>query len=138
MLPTTAQSLRRALALIAAACLGGGCGGCDDGPTPHVFDPPLSACEVPAPPAPLPTDAVVGDGTPGSCTEAALRDALAAGGNITFDCGSGNVTIDVGAEVRVPQDAILDGDPAHRGAGGAHRAGAHLCPWQRRPGSGGG
>ena len=34
-----------------------------------------------------PADAVVGDGTPASCTDAALDAALAAGGNITFDCG---------------------------------------------------
>lgn len=30
---------------------------------------------------------VVGDGTPGSCTEAALNTALVGGGTVTFNCG---------------------------------------------------
>lgn len=30
---------------------------------------------------------VVGDGTPGSCTESALTSALNGGGLVTFDCG---------------------------------------------------
>ena len=30
---------------------------------------------------------VVGDGTPGSCSEATLTAALATGGTITFNCG---------------------------------------------------
>jgi hypothetical protein len=36
---------------------------------------------------------VVGDGTPQSCTEAALLAALAGGGLVTFDCGSAPVVI---------------------------------------------
>jgi hypothetical protein len=36
---------------------------------------------------------VVGTGTVASCTEAALDNAVAGGGNITFDCGPGPVTI---------------------------------------------
>ena len=36
---------------------------------------------------------VVGDGTPGSCTEAAFNAALIGGGAITFDCGPNPVTI---------------------------------------------
>jgi hypothetical protein len=31
---------------------------------------------------------VVGDGTPGSCTTAALTAALSGGGLVTFDCGA--------------------------------------------------
>ena len=42
-------------------------------------------------------NAVVGTGTPASCTEAAFDDALvtasAGGGTITFNCGSGAHTI---------------------------------------------
>lgn len=43
-------------------------------------------------------DQVVGDGTPGSCTEQALRDAVAAvvdtlGGTLTFNCGDAPHTI---------------------------------------------
>ena len=40
--------------------------------------------------APLPVAAaaeVVGSGTPGSCTAAALEAALIGGGSITFSCG---------------------------------------------------
>lgn len=36
---------------------------------------------------------VVGSGTPGSCTEAALNAALAGGGVVTFSCGGSAVTI---------------------------------------------
>ena len=35
-----------------------------------------------------PQSGVVGDGLPGSCTEAALAAALAGGGTITFNCGA--------------------------------------------------
>jgi hypothetical protein len=38
---------------------------------------------------------VVGNGAPGSCTEAALNTALAGGGPVTFSCGSGAVTIPI-------------------------------------------
>ena len=37
--------------------------------------------------------AVVGAGTPSSCTESALASAIPAGGAITFNCGGGKVTI---------------------------------------------
>ena len=36
---------------------------------------------------PLKPQSVLGDGTPGSCTEAAFATAFLAGGNITFNCG---------------------------------------------------
>lgn len=38
---------------------------------------------------------VVGSGTPGSCTEAALNTALSGGGAVTFSCGGGAVTIPI-------------------------------------------
>ena len=41
---------------------------------------------------------VVGTGTPESCTEAALDDALAGGGLVTFNCGMEPVTIALTAE----------------------------------------
>jgi len=40
-------------------------------------------------------DAVVGDGTPASCTNAALQAALDAGGVISFNCGGVPVTIPI-------------------------------------------
>ncbi len=86
-----------------------GCGGCEDGSSAHDFDPPPASCTTPALPAPLGTAVVVGDGSTGSCTESALRDALAQGGDISFDCGPGDVTLQVTSEIMVPEDAILDG-----------------------------
>jgi len=38
---------------------------------------------------------VVGTGTAASCTDAALNTALSSGGLVTFNCGSGAVTIDI-------------------------------------------
>jgi len=43
--------------------------------------------------APALAAGVVGSGTPGSCTEAALDAALAGGGLVTFSCGAAPVTI---------------------------------------------
>ena len=55
---------------------------------------------------------VVGTGTPGSCTEAALRTAISAGGIITFSCGNAPVTIAVNSELVIGMDnpdVVLDG-----------------------------
>ncbi len=41
------------------------------------------------------TAAVVGSGTPASCTEAALTATFAAGGTVTFNCGAGPQTIPI-------------------------------------------
>ena len=49
-------------------------------------------------PRPVRADAVVGTSTAGGCTEAALDAALAAGGNITFNCGASPVTTTVTSE----------------------------------------
>src|SRR5690606_34553050 len=54
-------------------------------------------------------DHVVGDGSPASCTEAALRDAAAAGGTIVFDCGDEPVTITVAAQIVFTEESVLDG-----------------------------
>ena len=68
---------------------------------------------------------VIGDGSPASCTSAAVVRAVAAGGIIRFDCGSKPVTIVMTATARVPKTrhlVVLDG----RGlvtlsGGGKHR-----------------
>jgi hypothetical protein len=52
---------------------------------------------------------VVGDGSAASCTEQALRAAVAAGGIVTFDCGSAPATITVTSEVPVSKDTTIDG-----------------------------
>jgi hypothetical protein len=58
-------------------------------------------------------DRVIGNGTAASCTSQAVVDAVALGGVITFDCGPGDVTIDMYATAKVFNDAsnrvVLDG-----------------------------
>jgi len=56
-------------------------------------------------------DHVVGDGTAASCTEQALATAIAAGGTITFSCGSAPATIHVTQTLQARTDAntTLDG-----------------------------
>jgi len=51
---------------------------------------------------------VVGDGTPGSCTEAAFDAARAGGGAVTFDCG-GAKTINLTFYKEIDTDTIIDG-----------------------------
>ncbi|MBI5878311.1 MAG: hypothetical protein HZB53_11730 [Chloroflexi bacterium] len=53
---------------------------------------------------------IVGDGTPGSCTENALAAALAGGGGIAFDCGADPLTITMTAgPLTVTREAMLYG-----------------------------
>jgi hypothetical protein len=57
-------------------------------------------------------DHVIGDGTPASCTSAAVVAAVAAGGVITFSCGPAPVTIVMTATATVPAASrlvVLDG-----------------------------
>ena len=55
---------------------------------------------------------VIGHGTPGSCTSAAVIAAVAAGGIITFSCGPAPVTITMQATAKVlntSAEVVLDG-----------------------------
>jgi hypothetical protein len=52
---------------------------------------------------------VVGDGTPQSCTEAALETALAGGGRINFDCGPAPVTLTLTSAQAPPSGTTLNG-----------------------------
>src|SRR6267142_1351728 len=57
----------------------------------------------------------IGDGTPASCTEAALQEALAiatasGGGTIKFNCGGDPVTIPLTATLTLPNETTIDGD----------------------------
>ena len=58
-------------------------------------------------------DYVIGSGTPASCTSAAVVAAVAAGGIITFNCGSAPVTIQMTATAQVFNNAapttVIDG-----------------------------
>jgi hypothetical protein len=65
---------------------------------------------------------VVGTGTPGSCTEAALDAALATGGGVSFNCGpavhtittTSAKTIDTPTQIDGGNKIILDGQDSHR------------------------
>ena len=60
-----------------------GCGGAGEGGGPDAA-PPSATCDAPALVDTATPTTVIGDGSAGSCTEAALRAAAAAGGVITF------------------------------------------------------
>ncbi len=70
-----------------------------------------SACALPAAVAGTTGARVVGNGTPASCTEAALDAALADTGApaITFDCGPAPHTIVVTSEKAITRDLVIDG-----------------------------
>src|SRR5690349_21976910 len=94
------------------AC-GGGAGG-GDAPSPtadaSVPPPPPAVCDVPVTLVDTSTpDHVVGDGTAASCTEAALRAAVGAGGIVTFACGPDPVTITVTSSLTLAADTVIDG-----------------------------
>lgn len=81
-----------------------------DGTSPPI---PVTSCTVPATLVVTTTPTTkVGSGNAASCTEAALRTAVTAGGVITFDCGADPVTITVTSPLKPPidKDTVLDGD----------------------------
>lgn len=86
----------------------------DGGPLPDAppVDPPAATCMAPVAAVDTTTpDHVVGDGTAASCTEAALRSALADGGVVTFACGAAPAVIAIGTtlELRTDVNTTLDG-----------------------------
>ncbi len=67
-------------------------------------------CEEPTPWR-LPTaHQVVGDGTAASCTEGALKQAVDAGGSITFDCGTEAISIAISSAIVVANETVVDGE----------------------------
>lgn len=52
---------------------------------------------------------VVGNGTPASCTEAALVSALTGGGLVTFNCGLIPYTLTVSSQKNISVNTIVDG-----------------------------
>jgi hypothetical protein len=70
----------------------------------------LILATLPALPAARAAPKIVGDGTPGSCTEASLRAALVGGGSISFNCGGAPVTITVSAPFEITAtETTIDG-----------------------------
>lgn len=73
---------------------------------------PSATCDAPASPASIATvTSVVGSGTPASCTEAALVEAVAKGGVITFACGTEPFTLTLTKTLELPtdKDTVLEG-----------------------------
>lgn len=60
-------------------------------------------------PAAVHAAGVVGNGSPASCTEAALNAALAGGGSVTFNCGGGPVVIPFTASKILTTTTTIDG-----------------------------
>ncbi len=90
-----------------------GIGGSAAGPT-VVED---SGCpDALEPLAPLGSAVTVGDGSAASCTESALKTAVAAatasdeGGTVTFDCGADEHTITLTSAIEVDGRLMIDGD----------------------------
>ncbi|MDC3962642.1 choice-of-anchor Q domain-containing protein [Polyangium jinanense] len=82
---------------------GGNGGGGGSGEAPFICDAPIPHADISSP------TAVVGTGTPESCTEAALDAALAGGGVIVFDCGPDPVTITLSSAKQIFDDTVIDG-----------------------------
>ena len=66
-------------------------------------------CDTPTPLQLPALQTTVGNGTAASCTQTALRAAVAAGGHITFRCGGTNTTIVVTPELQVAHTTVIDG-----------------------------
>jgi hypothetical protein len=71
-------------------------------PTPNACMPPATLADVSKP------KTVVGTGA-GTCTEALLTAAVAAGGVITFDCGASGATIPITGAKTIALDTVIDG-----------------------------
>ncbi len=74
---------------------------------------PRATCPPPIAPVDMAGAEVVGDGTPGSCDEAALdaglAAALAGSGKLVFDCGPAPHTLVVGEEKSIEASLAIDG-----------------------------
>jgi hypothetical protein len=97
------------LAPLAIAACGGPSGSAGDAAGPGDGAVPAALCDRPALYDVSAPTAMVGDGTPGSCTAAALQQAAAGGGTIVFRCGAAPVTITVTSQITFTRGAVLDG-----------------------------
>lgn len=92
-----------------ALCAVVGCGGGGGSNPPVDASLPQATCEAPSFADTSTPAATVGDGTPGSCTEAALQQAVATGGTVVFACGSAAITITVTQAIAVTAETVIDG-----------------------------
>ena len=101
------------------------------------IDPPDPRTQGPLPLRAEPVDTsepdrVVGSGTSSGCTSAAVVDAVAAGGVITFDCGPDPVTIEMDATAKVVNTSrvvVLDGGGLRAVNADADDLGGHQSFW---------
>jgi hypothetical protein len=92
---------------LVAGCGGGGGG--DDAGSSGDAGVPAATCERPNLYDVSAPTAVVGDGTPASCTAAALQQAVVGGGTIVFNCGAAAHTITVTSQITITKQTVLDG-----------------------------
>ena len=70
---------------------------------------PAAICPAP-PPVNMAGAATFGNGTPGSCTQAALQTLIDAGGKITCNCGPSAFTLRLSNSLTVPnKEVVIDG-----------------------------
>ncbi|MCX5741047.1 MAG: right-handed parallel beta-helix repeat-containing protein [Proteobacteria bacterium] len=103
---------RRALvALSVLAACGDDAGRASGDARPPLPDaaPPVATCTAPPLVDVSAPTTVVGDGTPASCTEAALQAAATIGGTIVFACGAAPITIPITTAIVVAKDTVIDG-----------------------------
>lgn len=70
--------------------------------------------------------AVVGNGTLGSCDEAAVRNAVTAGGTVKLDCGM-DASLAITSEIVVTRDTVIDAGGLHFDGGRTTRI-FHVMP----------
>ncbi len=70
---------------------------------------PVAKCNAPMLVDTSNPTAVVGDGTPGSCTADKLQQVATNGGTIIFSCGGAPVTIAIGSTITFTKETVLDG-----------------------------
>ena len=59
-------------------------------------------------PVMLASPTVVGNGSPGSCTQTALQTAITSGGHVQCNCGT-NATLNITSPLMITSDVVLDG-----------------------------
>ncbi|MBC8161805.1 MAG: hypothetical protein H7Z42_11355, partial [Roseiflexaceae bacterium] len=69
----------------------------------------LSSALLIAPATPARAAGTIGSGTPASCSFVALKEAIASGGEITFNCGSSPHTISFAETIELQNTVTLDG-----------------------------
>ncbi len=78
--------------------------------TPSDTSAPTQICDEPTPWTIPTSQLTVGSGTAASCTADALKQAVASGGYVTFNCGDAPVSIAISTAIQVGKETALDGE----------------------------